>query len=92
MTPRRRVDIERESLPWNVRTHTKIRHDCVLWEGAMTGEVKSVHRAVWQALRGPIPERALIVRVCGDARCVRPGHLALSTRSRLSRARKGDTR
>ncbi len=104
MPARRRVDAEHESLPWIVRCRSHVKGECILWEGCTTradgrqprfrdgdGLVKTVHRAVWEAVRGTIPPGMLIVRVCGNGLCIRPRHLALMSPSKRARLRSDTT-
>lgn len=100
LTARRSVDVDRDRAPWVIRRNTHAAGGRVVWDGAMTGTnhrqpkvclwdgtAATAHRVVWEALRGPIPARAIIVRLCQNPRCARPRHLALTTRSALWRAR-----
>jgi hypothetical protein len=64
--------------------------DCWLWQGdqvrggygrVSTGQVNGrskrgpVHRVLWEALVGPIPDGLELDHLCRDARCVNPDHL-----------------
>ena len=42
-----------------------------------------VHRVVWQAANGPIPDGALISHNCGEKRCIEVTHLFQTTKSEV---------
>lgn len=58
---------------------------CWLWIGALdtrgrgrvwhAGKLKLHHRAVWEIIVGPIPERALLCHHCDNPQCANPAHL-----------------
>ncbi|WP_018428259.1 HNH endonuclease [Hoeflea sp. 108] len=59
--------------------------DCWLWTGKTDergrgrvwrdGKLKLHHRAVWEALFGPIPTGAMLCHHCDNPRCANPDHL-----------------
>jgi len=71
---------------------------CWMWDGAKVkgrygrvigggrhGEHRRfllVHHAVWELLRGPIPERSALRSLCGVDLCVNPDHRELGPRYR----------
>lgn len=73
--------------------------ECVAWLGAtdgkgygmlfLDGRPHRVHRLVWAALRGPIPEGMVIDHLCHRRNCVRVEHLRLATVAENSRHRRG---
>lgn len=74
---------------------TKPDGDCWIWQGAVgsvrqyqsavrgetyyNGEYLSVHRAMWMAAYGPIPEKRCVCHSCDSSLCVNPEHLWLGT-------------
>lgn len=67
-------------------------HGCQLWTGATNGEqipygriklqghLVLVHRAVWEAIKGPIPEGMEIGRTCRNSLCIQVDHMFLFAR------------
>lgn len=59
--------------------------DCWLWTGALdaagrgrvwrNGKIMIHHRAVWEILVGPIPEKAYLCHHCDNPTCGNPAHL-----------------
>jgi hypothetical protein len=56
-----------------------------------TGVAQLAHRAMWEAMRGPIPEGLVVDHVCGRRDCVRLEHLRLCTRAENSARRFSKT-
>lgn len=64
---------------------------CWLWSGTLTwggyGQISRhgtnvvAHRAMWEHLRGPIPEGLVIDHVCNTRSCVNPEHMEIVTYS-----------
>lgn len=64
---------------------------CWRWTGTLThggygqiarhGRNVTAHRAMWEHLRGPIPEGLVIDHLCLNRRCVNPDHLEVVTYS-----------
>ena len=86
---------ELAALPYYVRAHVQIMRGCFVWTGAMTGpdasqprawdpelrRLVTVSRHVFEITRGRPVDRALVVlRRCGNPRCVRPRHLVTAWR------------
>jgi hypothetical protein len=73
----------------------KLPGGCWLWTGTAAlyfkvrrGQVVRAHRFAYELLRGPVGVGLDLVAVCGDRRCVNPGHMArLSPEERARRAR-----
>lgn len=70
---------------------------CWVWTGSVTangygqikfaGRVHHVHRAVWAALRGPVPRGRELDHLCRVPACCRPDHLEPVThQTNLARA------
>jgi len=65
--------------------------DCLLWHGAHNGTGHprysggSVRRAVWALAHGPLPAGRVVTVTCGQAACLCPAHLALTTRGAITR-------
>jgi hypothetical protein len=60
--------------------------DCWLWQGALDtagygsikgddGRTRSVHRLVYEALVGPVPEGLVLDHLCRARQCCNPDHL-----------------
>jgi len=70
---------------------------CWEWEGSRFpsgyGRLKRMraHRAVWEAVYGPIPAGLCVLHRCDNPPCVRPDHLRLGTQAdnMRDRASKG---
>lgn len=62
---------------------------CWLWDGAdsgdgygkikVDGKSRYVHRVIWEALYGPIPEGMVLDHLCRVRCCCNPAHLELVT-------------
>jgi hypothetical protein len=69
------------------RAHEAI-DDCVLWGSCVDrqgygrfGRHARAHRAVWEAMNGPIPRGHVLHHKCGIKACVNPAHLELMTKA-----------
>ena len=61
------------------------RDGCWIWNGRpkdtgygqikIGGKVINAHRAVWEAMRGPVPRGLELDHICGVRLCVNPDHL-----------------
>ena len=73
--------------------------ECVTWQGSTDGKgygllfcdgrPQRVHRLVWAALRGAIPDGMVVDHICHRRNCVRIDHLRLATVAENSRHRRG---
>lgn len=70
------------------------RPDCKVWTGAtdrgygrvsVDGQVRRVHRVVWEMERGPIPEGLTIDHLCRVRMCCNTEHMELVTQSENTR-------
>lgn len=71
-------------LPKVIRKHITVSGECWNWDsldyggyGRVTsaGHSQIAHRAVWQILRGEVPEGLQLDHLCRNRRCVNPDHL-----------------
>lgn len=78
------------SLP--VEAFCNIEGDCWIWRGVVSGgypritergeaQAKSVHRLVWEASFGAIPEGFDIHHTCERKTCINPAHLSAVSRA-----------
>lgn len=77
------------ALPTRITSRIAVpRPDCWIWQGAtdhgygrvwIDGKAKRVHRLVWEALYGPIPEGLQLDHICRVRMCCNPAHLDLVT-------------
>lgn len=82
---------------------TTLTTPCVEWDGArdddgygkvrVEGKVERVHRAVYAADQGPIPEGMVVLHRCDNPPCYRLDHLRLGThadnvRDKVSKGRQ----
>lgn len=80
---------------------------CWLWPGAVTYRdgyglvgitingrptTRTVHRVVWEGLRGPIPEGMEIDHLCRTRLCANPDHLEVVTHAENQRRMAGNVR
>lgn len=61
------------------------RADGVGYVTAGGGTVR-VHRAIYEALRGPVPSGVALLRTCGSRVCVNPGHIRLCSHRETGKA------
>ncbi len=65
--------------------------DCHLWNGSKNGRGqpqmrgKTMRRTVWELAKGEIPTGKLVTVTCKQVTCLNPDHLALTTKSEVSR-------
>ena len=65
--------------------------DCYLWTGSTNaaGHPKlhdqPTRRVIWRLVHGEIPEGKMITTTCSQSTCLCPEHLALTTKSEISR-------
>ena len=50
------------------------------WRNGL-GQHELTHRAAWRLFVGPIPDRAMVLHRCDNARCCNPEHLYLGTQA-----------
>lgn len=80
-------------MTWQSRLIPEPNTGCLLWDGAVTvdgypvvriggraGRTCRVHRLAWEAVHGPIPDRAVVRHSCGVLACCNPAHLFLGER------------
>lgn len=76
----------REAVP----TVAPVLSPCVEWHRApqdgyprirVNGRKMRVHRLIYAATRGPIPDGYIVHHICENKRCVNPEHLACMTRA-----------
>jgi hypothetical protein len=63
----------------------RTERDCMLWQGAskpngyaqcsIRGQLKYVHRVVYEWVKGPIPKGLQIDHLCSNRLCINPSHL-----------------
>lgn len=61
----------------------------IRWREGRRRHQMALHRAVWQAARGPIPDSLTVDHVCHTRRCMRIDHLRLLTSSENARRNWG---
>lgn len=68
---------ERQNGCWSWSgAHTKAGYACTWWNGSQ----RSVHRVLYQELRGPVPDGLVLDHVvCDDKSCPNPWHVEPST-------------
>lgn len=69
--------------------------DCLIWHGATNGVGHpkmrtdgmscSVRRFVWELHKGELEQSQLVTTTCGQASCLNPAHLKLTTKSKVSK-------
>jgi hypothetical protein len=75
----------------------EVSSDCWLWTGSTNndgyghvktdeGPTRGVHRVIWEALVGPIPEGLSLDHMCRVRNCVNPDHLRPVTHAENVRA------
>lgn len=86
-----RARAELDSLPPGVRCTVRLdpATGCLRWTGSKHGSgygriwdgqrMVSVHRYVWSALNGPVPDGLMVMHSCDVRDCARPSHLSLGT-------------
>jgi hypothetical protein len=82
-------DLRQRPISQRILANTRADGDCLVWQGKGTGSgygqiswggrLWLVHRAIWTALRGPIPEGLTIDHLCRTKLCVFVEHMEVVT-------------